>query len=312
MRSSSPARWTAPRFPRRYRDADIFTLAPWEEAFGNVFAEALASGLPIVGSTVGGIPEVVEHGKNGFLVPPREPRALAAAIRHLADHPEIRADIGRWNRAQAEANLSWARVTTRYLSALQRCAAPRPRAPRRSPSCPRAPGDRGPSGDRARALGRLAPHARGQGGAPRLAGCPAPATRDPRVRVGAAVPAALRSPPPPSAPHPRHRRPRADPLHRQGGDAPARARRGCSRGATMRTRCSRCAPAASSGEPVHHPPHLAGGQAPVSPPAPCAPRLRREAPRSDRGGGRRRPAPGGRPEAGSAARCGRSGFTSGS
>ncbi len=57
----------------RYRDADIFTLASWEEAFGNVFAEALASGLPIVGSTVGGIPELVEHGKNGFLVPPREP-----------------------------------------------------------------------------------------------------------------------------------------------------------------------------------------------------------------------------------------------
>ena len=100
----------------RYRDADIFTLASWEEAFGNVFAEALASGLPIVGSTVGGIPELVEHGKNGFLVPPREPRALAAAIRHLADHPELRAEIGRRNRAQAEANLSWARVTTRYMS----------------------------------------------------------------------------------------------------------------------------------------------------------------------------------------------------
>jgi glycosyltransferase involved in cell wall biosynthesis len=102
--------------PARYRAADIFALAPWEEAFGNVFAEALASGLPIVGSTVGGIPEVVEHGKNGFLVPPREPRALAAAIRHLAEHPELRAEIGRRNRAQAEANLSWARVITRYLS----------------------------------------------------------------------------------------------------------------------------------------------------------------------------------------------------
>jgi glycosyltransferase involved in cell wall biosynthesis len=100
----------------RYRDADIFALASWEEAFGNVFAEALASGLPIVGSTAGGIPELVEHGKHGFLVPPREPRALAAAIRHLADNPELRAEIGRRNRAHAEANLSWARVTTRYLS----------------------------------------------------------------------------------------------------------------------------------------------------------------------------------------------------
>jgi glycosyltransferase involved in cell wall biosynthesis len=102
--------------PGRYRDADIFTLAPREEAFGNVFAEALASGLPIVGTTVGGIPELVEHGKNGFLVPPREPVALAAAIRLLADNPLLRAEIGRRNRTHAEANLSWARATTRYLS----------------------------------------------------------------------------------------------------------------------------------------------------------------------------------------------------
>jgi glycosyltransferase involved in cell wall biosynthesis len=116
--------------PGRYRDADIFALAPWEEAFGNVFAEALASGLPIVGSAVGGIPEVVEHGKNGFLVPPREPRALAAAIRHLADQPEIRADIGCWNRTQAEANLSWTRVTTRYLSVYNGALR---RAPSRAP-----------------------------------------------------------------------------------------------------------------------------------------------------------------------------------
>jgi glycosyltransferase involved in cell wall biosynthesis len=102
--------------PGRYRDADIFTLVPREEAFGNVFAEALASGLPIVGSTVGGVPELVEHGTNGFLVPPGEPRAVAAAIRMLGEHPEVRTRIGRWNRTQAEANLSWARVTTRYLS----------------------------------------------------------------------------------------------------------------------------------------------------------------------------------------------------
>jgi glycosyltransferase involved in cell wall biosynthesis len=102
--------------PGRYRDADIFTLAPREEAFGNVFAEALASGLPIVGSTAGGIPELVEHGQNGYLVPPREPRAIAAAIRLLADNPDLRAEIGLRNRAQAESNLSWARMTTRYLS----------------------------------------------------------------------------------------------------------------------------------------------------------------------------------------------------
>ncbi len=101
---------------KRLRDADLFTLASWEESFGNAFAEALASGLPIVGSTVGGIPEFVEHGRNGLLVPPRNPRALAAAIRLLADDPGLRTEMGRQNRAQAEATLTWAHVTTRYLS----------------------------------------------------------------------------------------------------------------------------------------------------------------------------------------------------
>lgn len=69
-----------------------------------------------MGSDVGGIPELVRHGENGRLVRPRDPLALAAAIRHLADHPRLRGEMGRRNRAQAEANLSWERVTTRYLS----------------------------------------------------------------------------------------------------------------------------------------------------------------------------------------------------
>ena len=107
------------RTAARYRDADIFTLASWEEAFGNAFAEALASGLPVVGSNVGGIPELVEHGRNGVLVPPRDPKALAEAIRFLGDRPELRAEMGRRNRAHAEANLSWERMTTRYLATYQ-------------------------------------------------------------------------------------------------------------------------------------------------------------------------------------------------
>lgn len=101
---------------RRYREADLLTFAPWEEGFGDRFAEAMASGLPIVGSNVGGIPELVRHGQNGLLVPPRDPLALAAAIRYMADHPQLRSEMGRRNRGEAEANLSWARVTTRYLS----------------------------------------------------------------------------------------------------------------------------------------------------------------------------------------------------
>jgi glycosyltransferase involved in cell wall biosynthesis len=101
---------------QRYREADLFTLPSSAEAFGNVFAEALASGLPIVGSTVGGIPELVEHGVNGLLVDPGNPTALAHAIRYLADDVELRLAMSLRNRAKAEANLEWSHVTRRYLS----------------------------------------------------------------------------------------------------------------------------------------------------------------------------------------------------
>jgi glycogen synthase len=100
----------------RYRAADLFTLPSGAEAFGNVFAEALASGLPIVGSNVGGIPELVEHGVNGLLVDPGKPESLAQAIRYLAEDPELCSQMRIRNRAKAEARLEWSQVTGRYLS----------------------------------------------------------------------------------------------------------------------------------------------------------------------------------------------------
>lgn len=105
-----------PEVAKRYREADLFTLPSSAEAFGNVFAEALASGLPIVGSATGGIPDLVEHGSNGLLVPPGDVHALAGAIRYLADDPELRTEIALRNRAKAEATLEWTEVTRRYLS----------------------------------------------------------------------------------------------------------------------------------------------------------------------------------------------------
>jgi glycosyltransferase involved in cell wall biosynthesis len=104
---------------RRCREADLFTLAPWVESFGNAFVEALASGLPIVGSTAGGIPELVEHGRNGMLVSPRRPRELAHAISYLAADPRRRAEIGRRNRGDAERTYAWDRMTARHLTLYQ-------------------------------------------------------------------------------------------------------------------------------------------------------------------------------------------------
>jgi glycosyltransferase involved in cell wall biosynthesis len=104
------------KMAERYREADLFTLAPSADSTGGRFAEALASALPIVGSSTGAIPEVVEHGNNGLLVRPGDIRAIADAIARLADDPQLRREMGRRNRLQAKATLDWSRITERYLS----------------------------------------------------------------------------------------------------------------------------------------------------------------------------------------------------
>ena len=60
----------------------------WAEAAGLVNLEALSTGLPVVASRIGGIPEYVEDGKTGMLFPPGDHQALAALIRRLMDTPE--------------------------------------------------------------------------------------------------------------------------------------------------------------------------------------------------------------------------------
>lgn len=100
----------------RCRRSDMFVLTPHEEAFGNVFAEAIAAGLPVIGSDVGAIPDLVEHGENGLLVPAGNHAAIARAIRELGDDPDRRAAMSARNRARAERHLSWDSAADRYLA----------------------------------------------------------------------------------------------------------------------------------------------------------------------------------------------------
>lgn len=80
--------------------SDIFALASNWEGFGLVVAEAGSTGLPVVASAVGGIPEIVEDGKTGLLVPPGNPQALAAALERLAARPEEARALGAAGRAR--------------------------------------------------------------------------------------------------------------------------------------------------------------------------------------------------------------------
>ena len=73
----------------------------------NVLLEALAAGKPVVASRVAGIPDVVEHGRNGLLVPEKDPEALAGALERLRRDPETRRLLGAEARRRAEQRLSW-------------------------------------------------------------------------------------------------------------------------------------------------------------------------------------------------------------
>ena len=85
-----------------YAAADVVCqVSRWEEAFGYVIAEALASGRPVIGTRVGAIPELVRHGKTGFMVERRNPAEIAARILELLGDPYLRRQMGEAGRRLA-------------------------------------------------------------------------------------------------------------------------------------------------------------------------------------------------------------------
>ena len=95
--------------------ADLFVLSSTLEGFGISLAEAMAAGRPVVATAVGGVPELVRDPKQGELVPPRDPAAMAEALRAMADDEARRAEAGRLNREFASAELSWRRSAERTV-----------------------------------------------------------------------------------------------------------------------------------------------------------------------------------------------------
>ena len=74
---------------------DVFVLPSHDEPFGIVLIEAMAAGRPVVATAAGGVPEIARDGQEALLVPPREPEAMAAAIRRLLADTELAATLGR-------------------------------------------------------------------------------------------------------------------------------------------------------------------------------------------------------------------------
>ena len=98
--------------PYIYNSADIFVLPSITgEAFGIVLIEAMASGLPIVASNVGGIAEVLENGKYGLMVKPGNSKELAKAIISVIENNELWNEIAKKGRNITEEKYAWEKVT---------------------------------------------------------------------------------------------------------------------------------------------------------------------------------------------------------
>jgi glycosyltransferase involved in cell wall biosynthesis len=96
---------------------DLLVHTAIDEPFGRVLIEAMASGRPVVATRGGGVPEIVRDGVTGYVVPPRDPDALAARIRTLAD-PDLRSRMGRRSRERAVALFGLPRYRERITAAV--------------------------------------------------------------------------------------------------------------------------------------------------------------------------------------------------
>lgn len=96
-----------------YHEARVTVLPSEYEAFGLVLLESLSQGTPVVASRVGGIPEVIEDGKAGLLVPPRDSGALTEALERVWADPELARRMGSWGRAEVVPRYTWESVAAR-------------------------------------------------------------------------------------------------------------------------------------------------------------------------------------------------------
>ena len=106
---------TRDNIPALMQNMDIFVLPSLAEGISNTILEAMASGLPIVATDVGGNGELVEQGRTGFLVPQGDPAALAAAISRYIDDPAMRVEHGAAARVRCETRFSLEAMVSNYL-----------------------------------------------------------------------------------------------------------------------------------------------------------------------------------------------------
>jgi glycosyltransferase involved in cell wall biosynthesis len=111
--------------PSLIRSADLVVSVPWYEPFGMVPLEAMACGVPVVASAVGGLIDTVVDGATGVLVPPRRPDVLASALRHLLADPVRIQAYGIAGADRAQARYGWSRIANDTVNAYAQVVKPR-------------------------------------------------------------------------------------------------------------------------------------------------------------------------------------------
>jgi glycosyltransferase involved in cell wall biosynthesis len=106
---------------------DILVQPSLAEGFGMAALEAMAAGLPVVASAAGGLPELVEDGRTGYVVPPADPAVLAARLRHLVLHADLREAMGAAGRARVRQHFSPQRMAAEIAAVYDRLLSSRKR-----------------------------------------------------------------------------------------------------------------------------------------------------------------------------------------
>ncbi|HPD31005.1 MAG TPA: glycosyltransferase family 4 protein [Phycisphaerae bacterium] len=101
---------------KAYLSADIYVLPSHVEGMPLGLLEAMSYGLPCIATPVGGVPSVIDHDRNGLLVPPKDPRALAAAILRLTQDASARRRLGSVARQTIVDRFSWDRRAKEFVS----------------------------------------------------------------------------------------------------------------------------------------------------------------------------------------------------
>lgn len=104
--------------------ADIFAFPTENEAFPLALLEALASGLAAIGTTVGGIPDVLQNEDNGLLIPPGDGAALAHALRRLLENPDMRQKLVAGALKTVREKYTRAIITEQYTQLFRLCLRP--------------------------------------------------------------------------------------------------------------------------------------------------------------------------------------------